>query len=219
MGEVKVQALKNIDLELYNGEMVVILGPSGSGKSTLLNLIGGMDKPSRGEIYFKNMALHKSNPRELTLYRRNEVGFVFQFYNLMPNLTALENISLAVQISKNPLSAIKLLEQVGLKDRADHFPSQLSGGEQQRVALARAMAKNPSLLLCDEPTGALDYKTSIQILRLLKDFSLSYKKTVAIITHNTAIAKIADRILFLKDGYLDNIKINTNPCMPEEVSW
>lgn len=219
MGEVEVQALKNVNLELYHGEMVVILGPSGSGKSTLLNIIGGMDKPSSGKVYFKDFALHQASPHQLTLYRRNEVGFVFQFYNLIPNLTAYENISLSIQISKNPLSAAGLLEKVGLKDRKDHFPSQLSGGEQQRVALARAMAKNPSLLLCDEPTGALDYKTSIQVLRLLKDFCLSYKKTVVIITHNTAIAQIADRILYLKDGLLDNIKVNVTPLQPEEVTW
>ena len=219
MGEVQVKALKDVDLELFDGEVVAILGPSGSGKSTLLNIIGGMDKASSGKIYFQDTPLHKAKPSDLTLYRRHEVGFVFQFYNLMPNLTAFENISLAVQISKNPLSAKGLLGKVGLSERADHFPSQLSGGEQQRVAIARAMAKNPSLLLCDEPTGALDYKTSIEVLKLLKDFSLSYNKTIAIITHNAAIAQIADRIIYLKDGRLDRIKVNTNPLKPEEVSW
>ncbi|MGI6308718.1 MAG: ABC transporter ATP-binding protein [Dethiobacteria bacterium] len=219
MGEVTVEALQGVDLELFEGELVVVLGPSGSGKSTLLNIVGGMDQPTGGELYYQDLPLHKADPRQLTLYRRNDVGFVFQFYNLMPNLTAYENINLSVQISKNPLSIEELLEKVELSDRRNHFPSQLSGGEQQRIALARALAKNPQLLLCDEPTGALDFKTSIQILKLLRDFCQTYNKTVVIITHNTAISKIADRVLYLKDGMLDRIAANENPLPPEKVTW
>lgn len=219
MGEVTVEALQGVDLELFEGELIVVLGPSGSGKSTLLNIVGGMDQPTGGELYYQDLPLHKANPRQLTFYRRNDVGFVFQFYNLMPNLTAYENINLSVQISKNPLSIEELLEKVELSNRRDHFPSQLSGGEQQRIALARALAKNPQLLLCDEPTGALDFKTSIQILKLLRDFCQAYKKTVVLITHNTAISKIADRVFYLKDGMLEHIAANENPLLPEKVTW
>lgn len=219
MGQVTVHALKNANFELYERELVVVLGPSGSGKTTLLNIVGGMDKTSSGELYFQNTPLHQADAKELTLYRRNEVGFVFQFYNLMPNLTAYENINLSVQIAKNPLSIDELLEQVHLTDRADHFPSQLSGGEQQRIALARALAKNPTMLLCDEPTGALDFQTSIQVLKLLKDFCQTYGKTVVIITHNTAIASIANRVFYLKDGMIDRIEINANPLTPKKVTW
>ena len=219
MGEVKVRALKEASFKLMEGELVVVLGPSGSGKSTLLNIIGGMDKPTAGSLYYKGKPLHQADQRQLTFYRRNEVGFVFQFYNLMPNLTALENVNLSVQIAQNPLSAQKLLEQVGLSDRSDHFPSQLSGGEQQRVALARALAKNPQMLLCDEPTGALDFNTSIQVLSLLKSFCDIYSKTIVIITHNTAIAQMAHRIFYLKDGRLERIEKNKNPLPPEKVTW
>ncbi len=219
MGEVKVEALKEASFELYAGELVVVLGPSGSGKSTLLNIIGGMDKASSGELYYHNKPLHTADDKELTFYRRHDVGFVFQFYNLMPNLTAYENINLAVQIAKDPLPVDELLEKVGLAERADHFPSQLSGGEQQRIALARALAKNPQIMLCDEPTGALDFATSIQVLKLLKDFSASYGKTVVVITHNTAIAQIADRIFYLKDGRLVKIENNSCPLPPEKVAW
>ncbi|MDN5332715.1 MAG: putative transport system ATP-binding protein [Tepidanaerobacteraceae bacterium] len=219
MGEVSVEALRGVSFELMEGELLVVLGPSGSGKSTLLNIIGGMDRPSGGELFFLGTPMHDADTRQLTFYRRNDVGFVFQFYNLMPNLTALENVLLSVQIARNPLSAEELLEKVGLSDRKDHFPSQLSGGEQQRVAIARAMAKNPRMLLCDEPTGALDYKTSIQVLKLLKDFCDIYSKTVVIITHNTAIARIAQRVFHLKDGRLDRIEVNENPLPPEKVTW
>lgn len=219
MGEVTVPALKEASFELFPGELVVVLGPSGSGKSTLLNIIGGMDHPTGGELYYQGKALHQATARELTLYRRHQVGFVFQFYNLMPNLTALENIHLSTQISPNPLSPLELLEKVGLADRANHFPAQLSGGEQQRVALARALAKNPDLLLCDEPTGALDFETSIQVLRLLKEASDTYGKTVVIITHNTAIAQMAQRVFYLKDGRLDRIAVNEAPLPPERVTW
>ncbi len=219
MGEVTVKALQDASFELMEKELVVILGPSGSGKSTLLHLLGGMDSPTTGELYYKEYPLHKADQKQLTLFRRNEVGFVFQFYNLMPNLTAFENINLSVQIASDPLSPVELLEQINLPDRKDHFPSQLSGGEQQRVALARALAKNPQLLLCDEPTGALDLKTSIQVLKLLREACDNYAKTVVIITHNNAIAEIADRIFFLKDGKLADIKQNKLPTAPEKVGW
>lgn len=219
MGEITVEALKKASFELFIGELVVVLGPSGSGKSTLLNIIGGMDQATSGEIYYKDSPLHNANAKRLTMYRRNDVGFIFQFYNLMPNLTAYENISLATQISLDPLSIDDLLEQVGLEDRKDHFPSQLSGGEQQRIAIARALAKNPTIMLCDEPTGALDFNTGIMVLGLLKDFCKKYEKTVVIITHNVAISKIADRIFYLKDGYLVKIETNPNPLPLEQVTW
>lgn len=219
MGKITVEALKDANFNLYEGELVVVLGPSGSGKSTLLNIIGGMDKATGGELYFRDQPLHLADSKQLTLFRRNDVGFVFQFYNLMPNLTAYENINLSVQIAQDPLPINQLLEKVNLLERADHFPSQLSGGEQQRIALARALAKNPTMLLCDEPTGALDFHTSIQVLKLLKDFCVSYKKTVVIITHNTAIAKIANRVFYLKDGMIERIEENHYPISPEKVTW
>jgi len=219
MGEVHVYALRDINFTLYDKELVVVLGQSGSGKTTLVNIVGGMDVPTSGEIYLGTTALHKKSERALTAYRRKEVGFIFQFFNLMPNLTAWENIHLAVQIAREPLSVDDLLKQVGLGDRADHFPSQLSGGEQQRVAIARALAKNPRLLLCDEPTGALDLPTGRQILRLLRDFCDIYGKTVVLITHNVNISRMADRIVYLKDGYVEWEKKNENPIAPEEVSW
>lgn len=219
MGEVIVNALNGLNFTLYDGELMVVLGPSGSGKSTLLNIIGGMDQVTEGELFYENKNLHNATEKELTYYRRNEVGFIFQFYNLMPNLTAYENVNLSVQIAKNPLDIKTLLEQVGLSDRQDHFPSQLSGGEQQRVAIARALAKNPRMLLCDEPTGALDQPTGVQILRILRDFCHDFQKTVVIITHNTAISKMADRIVYLKDGIVDQVKDNTPPVPPEKVSW
>lgn len=219
MGEVTVKALKEASFRLEEGELVVVLGPSGSGKSTLLNIIGGMDRPTGGELFYRGKSLHRAGAKELTVYRRHHIGFVFQFYNLMPNLTALENIQLSVQIASDPLSPTELLAKVGLADRADHFPSQLSGGEQQRVALARALAKNPRILLCDEPTGALDYGTSIQVLQLLKETCETYGKTVVIITHNTAIAQMAHRIFYLKDGILERIEENQTPLPPEKVTW
>ncbi len=219
MGEVTVHALRGADLILYDGELVVVLGPSGSGKSTLLNIIGGMDRISEGNLHFGGKNLHDASEKELTLYRRNEVGFIFQFYNLMPNLTAYENIELSVQIAKDPLSIDDLLEQVGLLDRKDHFPSQLSGGEQQRIAIARALAKNPRMLLCDEPTGALDLPTGIQVLKLLRDFCVAQQKAVVIITHNNAIAPMADRVVHMRDGVVDKVDINPHPIPPEKVSW
>ena len=219
MGEITVYALRGVDFTLYEKELVVVLGPSGSGKSTLLNIIGGMDTASEGELYYGDLSLHEAGNRELTNFRRNEVGFIFQFYNLMPNLTAFENINLAVQIAKDPLDTEELLEQVGLSDRRDHFPSQLSGGEQQRVAIARGLAKNPSMLLCDEPTGSLDLASGIQVLKLLRSFCQNYQKTVVIITHNTTIRHMADRVVYLKDGLVDKIEINENPVSAEKVSW
>lgn len=219
MGEVTVQALKNVNFEINKGEFIVVLGPSGSGKSTMINLIGGMDTASSGEIYYREQPLHKATEKILTEYRRNAVGFVFQFYNLMPNLTAYENIQLSTQIAKNPLEPMDVLQQVGLADRADHFPAQLSGGEQQRVAIARAVAKNPEILLCDEPTGALDFSTGIQVLKLLREFNKTMGKTVMIITHNAGIAGMADRVFYIKDGRLEKIQVNEHPLEPEEVSW
>lgn len=218
-GEVKVKALSNVCFDIYEGELVVILGPSGSGKSTMLNIMGGIESVTGGEIFYKDMPLHNSNREELTQYRRNHIGFIFQFYNLMPNLTALENVMLISEMSSNPIDAEMLLDRVGLSDKAHHFPSRLSGGQQQRIAIARAVCKNPDLLLCDEPTGALDIKTGIQILKLLSDFNREYKKTVVIITHNSDIAQIADRIFFFKDGRIESIKENENPVSPSEVSW
>jgi len=219
MGEVMVYALKGVDFTLYESELVVVLGASGSGKSTLVNIVGGMDRASEGELYFGSRKLHLAGEGDLTGYRRSEVGFIFQFYNLMPNLTAYENIYLSVQISRDPLDIDTLLEQVGLLERRDHFPSQLSGGEQQRVAIARALAKNPRLLLCDEPTGALDLPTGQQILKLLREFCDKYRKTVVIITHNTNISQMADRVVYLKDGLVEWTKENREPLPPEKVSW
>jgi putative ABC transport system ATP-binding protein len=219
MGEVTVSVLRGVNFSIFAGEFVVILGPSGSGKSTLLNIIGGIDKPTSGDVVFggKNIAL--ASERELTLFRRNSVGFVFQFYNLIPNLTARENILLASELSSDPISADALLDEIGLSDRADHFPSQLSGGQQQRVAIARAVGKNPALLLCDEPTGALDLQTGIQVLRILKNFNQQYKKTVVIITHNAGIGKIGDRVFQVRDGLIDSIQVNETTLSPEEVIW
>lgn len=219
MGEIRVDALKRVSFEIYQGEFVVVLGPSGSGKSTLLNLMGGMDQVSEGELFYRGMPLHGEEESVITRYRRNAVGFIFQFYNLMPNLTAYENVQLATEITTDPLPAADVLAEVGLAERANHFPTQLSGGEQQRVAVARAVAKNPELLLCDEPTGALDLKTGIQILKLLRNFNIKYKKTVMVITHNAGIADMGDRVFSMKDGELASIRVIKNPKAPEEVSW
>lgn len=219
MGEIEVKALNNVDFKIFENEFIVILGPSGSGKSTLLNMVGGMDNASSGSLYYKELALHQANPSQLTRYRRNAVGFVFQFYNLIPNLTAWENVSLSAEISENPLDVTSTLAEVGLAERKDHFPSQLSGGEQQRVALARAIAKNPEILLCDEPTGALDSQTSVQVLKILKQFQANFHKTVVIITHNAGVAVIADRVFYMKDGEISRVVKNDTPLSPEEVSW
>lgn len=218
-GEVEVAVLKGIDFEVYQGEFIVVLGQSGSGKTTLLNIIGGMTQASVGELYYREQPLHEAGEQQLTLYRRNEVGFVFQNYNLMPNLTAYENVKLSVEIAQNPLSVEDVLQEVGLEAWSGHFPSQLSGGQQQRVAIARAIAKNPEILLCDEPTGALDIQTGIQVLKALQKLNCEYHKTVIVITHNAEIAKMADRVFYLKDGFLDYIKIVEHPLAPEDISW
>lgn len=219
LGEIQVHALNDLSFEIFEGELIVILGPSGSGKSTMLNIIGGIESVTSGEIYYKDIALHTASSKELTLYRRQYIGFIFQFYNLMPNLTAYENIQLATEMSSNPLNPAELIKKVGLEDRAGHFPSKLSGGQQQRIAIARALCKNPDLLLCDEPTGALDISTGAQILELLCDFNKEYKKTVVIITHNASIAQVADRVFYVQDGRLKKITENKQPLSPKEVSW
>ena len=219
LGEVKVKALDDVSFEVYTGELVVILGPSGSGKSTLLNILGGIETVSSGYIAYRDIDISSMNEKELTYFRRSNIGFIFQFYNLMPNLNALENVELAAELSPNPLDPKELLTQVGLWDRRDHYPGKMSGGQQQRVAIARALCKNPELLLCDEPTGALDISTGVQILKLLVDFNKSYNKTIMIITHNENVAKIADRVFYLKDGRIERIIQNENPAAPEDVVW
>ncbi len=219
MGEVTVKALREINLEIYNGEFLVVLGPSGSGKSTLLNIIGGLDTPTEGNILFKDTELSKYDEKELTLFRRNNIGFVFQFYNLIPNLTAEENVEMATEISEDAINPKEVLELVGLSDRKNHFPSQMSGGEQQRVAIARAVAKNPEVLLCDEPTGALDYSTGKIVLKLLSDINLKTKTTVIIITHNAAIGPMGDRIVKMKDGFVNNIIGNEQRKQVDEIEW
>ena len=219
LGEITVHALKRVSFSLFPEEMIVILGPSGSGKSTMLNILGGIETATEGELYYEGEPLKWDDKKTLTEYRRRQSGFVFQFYNLMPGLTALENVELAAQLSADPLDPEELICQVGLGDRKNHFPSKLSGGQQQRVAIARALCKNPDILLCDEPTGALDSQTGVQILKLLSDFNHRYKKTVVVITHNQKIAQIADRVFFFKDGELEKIEVNETPRKPEEVDW
>jgi len=218
-GQTAVLAADQVCFEIEQGELCVILGHSGAGKTTVLNLLGGMDRPTSGRIHVNDKVITDLEGRELTNYRRIDVGFVFQFYNLMPNLTALENVELARQVCQNPLDPVTVLEQVGLKDRLHNFPAQLSGGEQQRVAIARALCKNPALLLCDEPTGALDSKTGAQVLRLLCDISREYNTTVVIITHNALIASIADRVIRLKNGRVETVEINGSPKPVEEIIW
>jgi len=219
MGEVTVKALEDVNFEVEKGEFIVILGPSGSGKSTLLNIVGGMDNPSDGEVYFNNELITKMKDKELTYYRRNKIGFVFQFYNLMATLTARENVELAAELCENAADIDEVMESVGLGDRADHFPSQMSGGEQQRVAIARAVAKNPQILLCDEPTGALDFETGIQILKVLKDINERFGNTVMVITHNASIADMADKVIKMRSGKITDIIINEAPVSPERIEW
>lgn len=219
MGEVEVKALDSVSLDIYEGEFVVILGPSGSGKSTLLNIIGGMDLPTEGKVLVGNQEITKYNDRKLTAYRRNSVGFVFQFYNLMANLTARENVELATELCKEPMNIDEVMKEVGLWERRDHFPSQLSGGEQQRVAIARAVAKNPHLILCDEPTGALDFTTGIMILSLLHKINRRFNKTVVIISHNMAIGDMGDRVVKMRSGSIIDILENSNPISPERIEW
>jgi putative ABC transport system ATP-binding protein len=219
MGEVSIKATDGIDFSIERGEFVVIIGPSGAGKTTVLNILGGMDKATSGEITVDGVDIGRFNGRELTTYRRYDIGFVFQFYNLVQNLTALENVELALQISKDPLDAKTVLEEVGLKDRLYNFPAQLSGGEQQRVAIARALAKNPKLLLCDEPTGALDYNTGKAILKLLQDTCREKGMTVVVITHNSALAPMADRVIKIKNGKVSKMQQNENPELVESIEW
>lgn len=216
---VETKALNEASFSIDEGSFTVILGPSGAGKTTLLNLLGGMDQISSGSLIVGDTKLVGLNKKELTLYRRNKVGFVFQFYNLMPNLTALENVELAVEVCSNHLDTFNVIKSVGLEERANNFPSQLSGGEQQRVSIARAIAKNPELLLCDEPTGALDSNTGKNILKLLHDFCKNEKKTIIIVTHNAAIKEIADQVIYIKNGSIDKIELNASPASIESVNW
>jgi putative ABC transport system ATP-binding protein len=219
MGEVIVAALRGIDLDIRRGEFLCIVGPSGSGKSTLLNIIGGMDVPTEGKVFFEEEDLSKFSERKLTFYRRNHIGFVFQFYNLISNLTARENVEMATEISRDPLDPNRALDLVGLAERSDHFPSQLSGGEQQRVAIARAVAKRPEILLCDEPTGALDYSTGKVVLGLLRNVNRETGTTVVVITHNAAVGGMADRVVRLKDGRVEDLTVNEHPLEAEQIEW
>ena len=219
MGEVTIKALDNTSFTIEKGELVVIVGPSGAGKTTCLNILGGMDGVTSGKVIVDGKEVNKLKNKELIKYRREDIGFVFQFYNLVQNLTAIENVELATQICKDSLDPETIMKKVGLKDRMKNFPSQLSGGEQQRVAIARAIAKNPKLLLCDEPTGALDYKTGKQILKLLQDTCRKENMTVVIITHNSAIAPMADKVIHFKNGKEQDIEINENPTSIDEIEW
>lgn len=219
MGEVEVQALRGINLDIYAGEMVVLLGTSGSGKSTLLNIIGGLDVPTTGKVIYKGQNLTEASDSELTQFRRLNVGFVFQFYNLIPSLTARENVAIVTEIAADPMPPEEALAMVGLSDRCDHFPSQLSGGQQQRVAIARAIAKRPAILLCDEPTGALDSKTGIIVLEALEKANKTLGTTTILITHNASIANMADRVIFLSDGQISDEKNNLLKQPPSEIQW
>lgn len=219
MGEVDIEALKDVNFTIEKGEFCVVVGASGAGKTTILNILGGMDKLSSGRVLLDGEEISAYSNKKLTSYRRYDIGFVFQFYNLVQNLTALENVELAAQICKDPLDAMTVLEQVGLKDRAGNFPAQLSGGEQQRVAIARALAKNPKLLLCDEPTGALDYNTGKAVLKLLQDTCRKEGMTVVVITHNQALTAMADRIITVKSGTVRKMELNENIVPVEEIEW
>lgn len=219
LGSTVVWANKNISFDIKQGELVIILGSSGAGKSTLLNILGGMESVSEGEVIVNDKDIAEYSPKQLTRYRRNEIGFVFQFYNLIPNLTAKENVELANELVANPIDAEVALKEVGLENRINNFPSQLSGGEQQRVAIARAIAKNPSLLLCDEPTGALDYQTGKKVLKILQDRSLKKNSTVVIVTHNAALAPIADKIIRIQDGKVKQIENNSSPQDIAQIEW
>ncbi len=219
MGEVEVRALRGVDLDLYRGEFTVLLGPSGSGKSTLLNILGGLDTPTDGHVYYGDRELTSAGDRALTAYRRYHVGFVFQFYNLIPSLTARENVAVVTEIARDPMAPEEALRVVGLGDRLDHFPAQLSGGEQQRVAIARAIAKRPDVLLCDEPTGALDSRTGILVLAALQRVNEELGTTTAVITHNAGIAKMADRVIHLADGRISRIEVNETRLAPQELTW
>lgn len=219
MGEQQIHALRGVDLELYRGELVVLLGASGSGKSTLLNILGGLDTATSGEVQYSGRDLTRAGDRELTEYRRHHVGFVFQFYNLIASLTARENVEVVTEIAAHPMSADEALALVGLSDRADHFPAQLSGGQQQRVAIARAIAKRPQVLLCDEPTGALDSQTGLIVLEALQTVNRELGTTTAVITHNAAIAGMADRVMLLSDGRISEVRVNASPQSPKDIHW
>ncbi|MEI2354032.1 ABC transporter ATP-binding protein [Pediococcus acidilactici] len=219
MGDNQIVANRDVNFTIEQGQIAVILGPSGAGKSTVLNMLGGMDSPTKGSINIAGTDIAQFNDRQLTKYRRNDVGFIFQFYNLIPNLTTTENVELATALVNDGLDPVTVLRDVGLAERLDNFPAQLSGGEQQWLAIARALAKNPKLLLCDEPTGALDYQTGKQILQLLHDASRKFKKTVIIITHNSAIAKMADRVIQINDAQVRSIVDNPQPAPVEEIEW
>jgi putative ABC transport system ATP-binding protein len=219
MGEVEVQALRQIDLDIYAGEFVVLLGPSGSGKSTLLNILGGLDRPSGGEVYFGLQNLTQASDRQLTRFRRQFIGFIFQFYNLIPSLTAAENVALVTDLAAHPMPPRLALELVGLGDRHQHFPSQLSGGEQQRVAIARAIAKRPQVLLCDEPTGALDYSTGKRVLEVLARVNQELDTTVVIITHNAGIGAMGDRVITMRDGQIQSIEHHAQRARPDQLEW
>jgi putative ABC transport system ATP-binding protein len=219
MGEVKVVALRGVDLDLFSGELVVLLGPSGSGKSTLLNILGGLDRPTEGTFNYLDHELGAANDRALTRYRREHVGFVFQFYNLIPSLTARENVALVTDIADNPMKPEEALALVGLEKRMDHFPAQLSGGEQQRVAIARAVSKRPDLLLCDEPTGALDHETGVKVLEVIERVNRELGTTTALITHNVVIAGMADRVVRFADGRVASVTGNDNKVSPETMQW
>lgn len=219
LGEIEVRALRGVDLDLYKGEFVVLLGPSGSGKSTLLNILGGLDVPTSGTVRFRDHDLTTCDDAALTRYRREHVGFVFQFYNLIPSLTARENVGLITRISKNPMAPDEALALVGLSDRVDHYPSQMSGGEQQRVAIARAIAKRPEVLLCDEPTGALDVKTGVLVLDAIARINQELGTTTAVITHNAVIAGMANRVISLLDGCIVSVRQNATKMLPRELAW
>ena len=218
-GEIEVQALRGVDLDVAAGEFIVLLGASGSGKSTLLNILGGLDTPTTGEVVFSGQALHGASEAALTAYRREHVGFVFQFYNLIPSLTVRENVALVTDIARDPMPADEAVDLVGLTPRRDHFPSQLSGGEQQRVAIARAIVKRPEVLLCDEPTGALDYQTGKLVLEVIARVNRDIGTTAVVITHNAAIAAMADRVIYLGDGRIQRIEANAQRLSPSELSW
>ena len=219
MGEVNIEALSGVNFSVDKGEFVVVAGASGAGKSTILNILGGMDSPTSGEIIVDGKYINDYSNKELITYRRYDIGFVFQFYNLVQNLTAIENVELATQICKDPLNIDEIMEAVGLQDRKDNFPAQLSGGEQQRVAIARALAKNPKILLCDEPTGALDYNTGKSILKLLQDMCRTMEMTVIIITHNLALTPMGDKVIRVKNGKIESVVINENPTPVERIEW
>lgn len=219
MGDVKIRALNGVDFKIDKGEFAVVLGPSGAGKSTILNILGGMDTCTTGEITVDGKRIDKYNSRQLTAYRRYDIGFVFQFYNLVQNLTARENVELAAQICKDPLDIDKTLDAVGLSDRKKNFPAQLSGGEQQRVAIARALAKNPKILLCDEPTGALDYQTGKAVLKLLQDTCIKHGVTVVVITHNLALTPMGNKVIRVKNGVISDVTVNENPVPIDEIEW